>query len=98
MNPQTHYNKSYNVFSIGGSKLARKRVTPLSTVVDRQLYIAGKNRYDLAKEVGVTYQYLSNILAGRTALSINMSKQFGKVLKMKDEELRRLAIQYEHTA
>lgn len=78
--------------------MARKRVTPLSEAVDRQLYIAGKKRYDLAKEVGVTYQYLSNILSGRTALSINMSKQFGKALKMKDEELRRLAIQYEHIA
>ncbi len=78
--------------------MARKRVTPLSAAVDCQLYIAGKNRCDLAKEIGITYQYLSNILCGRTPLSINMSKKIGKLLKMKDEDLRRLAIQDEYPA
>lgn len=72
--------------------MARKRITPLSEAVDRQLYIAGKNRYDLAEEIGITYQYLSNILTGRTPLSISMSKRISTPLKMKDEELRRLAI------
>lgn len=78
--------------------MARKRITPLSAAVDRQLYIAGKNRHDLAAEIGITYQYLSNILTGRTPLSISMSKRISMPLEMKDEELRRLAIQYEYTA
>lgn len=78
--------------------MARKRVTPLSAAIDRQLYIVGKSRFDLAEEIGITYQYLSNILCGRTALSISMSKRISKPLKMKDEELRKLAIQYEYTA
>ena len=78
--------------------MARKRVTPLSAAVDRQLYIAGESRFDLAEEIGITYQYLSNILTGRTPLSINMSKKIGKPLNMRDEDLRRLSIQCEHSA
>jgi len=78
--------------------LARKRVTPLSAAVDRQLYIEGKSRYDLAREIGITYQYLSNILSGRTPLSISMSRKISKPIQMKDEELRRLAIQDEYPA
>lgn len=75
--------------------MARKRVTPLSDAVDRQLYIAGLNRFDLAASLGVTYQYVSNILSGRTPLSIKMSKKMGSLLKIRDEELRCLSIQNE---
>lgn len=78
--------------------MARKRVTPLSKAVDRKLYLLGMNRADLAASLGITYQYLSNILTGRTPLSISMSKRIGEPLQMRDEELRRLSIQYEHTA
>lgn len=78
--------------------MARKRRTPLSEAVDRQLYIMGISRNELADAMGVTYQYLCLILSGRTPLSIDMSKRIAKQIKMKDEELRRLAIQEEHTA
>ena len=78
--------------------MARKRVTPLSAKVDYQLYIIGMDRFGLATGLGISYQYLSNILSGRTLLPIDISRKMGELLEMKDEELRKLAIQYEQTA
>ena len=72
--------------------MARKRRTPLSEAVDRQLYIMGISRNDLADAMGVTYQYLSLILTGRVPLSISMSRRIGDQIGMKDEELRKLAL------
>ena len=73
--------------------MARKRITPLSAKVDYQLYIVGMDRFGLAAGLGISYQYLSNILSGRTLLPIDMSRKMGELLKMQDEDLRRLAIQ-----
>jgi transcriptional regulator with XRE-family HTH domain len=71
--------------------MAGVKRTPLSIMVDEKLYILGKCRTDLAIEMGIGYQHLSNILCGRSTPTIDMSKRMASALKTDSQEIRRLA-------
>jgi transcriptional regulator with XRE-family HTH domain len=67
--------------------MARNYRTALSEAVDKKLYIKGWTRSELADHMGVSYQYLNNILVGRAVPSIQASERMAEAL---DEEPRRL--------
>lgn len=69
-----------------------KRTTPLSEAVDRQLYILGYTRSDFAKELGICYSYLSQILTGFYPPPIDIANKMAEILEMKPRELRELVL------
>ena len=69
-----------------------KRITPLSKVVDRQLYIIGMTRADFAKAVGITYNYVSLILNGYHQPTIEITNKMSEILEMNPRELRELVL------
>lgn len=75
-----------------------RRMTPLAKAVDNQLYLMGLSRYELADRLGISYQYLSNMLTGRALPTIQMSKELSKIVKLKDDEIRRLAVEQQKAA
>lgn len=69
-----------------------RRVTPLSEVVDRQLYIIGMTRADFAKAIGVSYNYMAQILIGFYEPTIELSNRMAETLEMNPRELRELVL------
>lgn len=69
-----------------------RRITPLSEAVDRKLYIIGITRGELANAVGVSYNYLSQILVGYYVPTIELTNRMSDVLEMQPRELRELVL------
>lgn len=70
----------------------KRRITPLSTVVDKTLYIKGMTRGELAKKLGISRSYISLVLTGEMIMPIQMSIKIAEELDLDDCELRRLAL------
>lgn len=69
-----------------------KIATPLAKTVDKRLYLKGMDRRQMARELGISYQYLSNMLSGRTIPTIGMSVKIAELIQISDDEVRRLAL------
>lgn len=72
--------------------MSTKRITPLSKAVDRQLYIIGMTRMELARKLGITYNYICLILQGRNMLSIDIANRMAEIIEVNPRELRELAL------
>ena len=69
-----------------------KRTTPLSEAVDKQLYIIGMRRSDMAKEIGISYSYLSQILTGFYPPTIEIANKMAEILELNPRKLRELVL------
>ena len=72
--------------------MAAKRVTPLSEVVDKKLYIAGLTRSTFAQKLNVSYSYISAVFQGRMLPTVEMSKKMAALVGMDPREFRELAL------
>ncbi len=75
--------------------MSAKKVTTLSKVVDRWLYLEGMKREELARKVGMTPSYLSGILTGKQRLSIAASNAISDATGIDGKTLRRLSLELE---
>lgn len=72
--------------------MAKKRITPLSTKVDKRLYLKGMTRTQLCEKLGISDSYISLMLTGEANLPIPMSIKIANELDLDDQELRELAL------
>lgn len=72
--------------------MARRRETELSQLVDRELFIRGITRRELAEKAGVTYQHMNNVLVSRNLPGAEVSATIAEVIGEKPEKLRKLML------
>lgn len=71
-------------FSEGTNKFGR--------VVAEELYVIGKNQNWLAKQCGVTKQYISQIINGKRRPSPSVTQKIAEIIDYDVKELRRLVL------
>lgn len=72
--------------------MAKRRETKLSLLVDRELFIKGITRRELAEKAGVTYQHMNNVLVSRSLPGAEVSATIAEAIGENPEKLRKLML------
>lgn len=70
----------------------KRYISELTMLADKKLFICGVTRREAAQSVGITYQYLNNILTSKALPSVGISEGLAKVLDERPEKLRKLML------
>lgn len=73
-------------------RYGKNKICLFGLEVIKRLYIMGRNQSWLAEQCGVSKQYISQIIYGKSKPSEKIIKQIAKVFKMDIQELRKLAL------